>query len=65
MLCDSAKGKDKHYVVSNILPHINDPTDDSQDVPEDVNSILLLLILSHIFMSNNLVSDGKFYFCIT
>jgi len=61
MVCDSTKGKDKQYVISNILPHIDDPSENREEIPEDANNVLLLLILSHIFMSNNMVSDVSLY----
>lgn len=60
---DGAQPSMKSYSISNSLPYINDPIqqkEDSENYPEDVNRILLLLILSHIFMSNNAVGEGLF-----
>lgn len=62
MSIDSAQPSGKSYIVTNNLPHISDPVQQKEDsdnpYPEDVHRILLLLILSHIFMSNNTVSEG-------
>lgn len=61
---DGAQSSMKSYIVSNSLPYIRDPIQQEVDLegcPEDVNRILLLLILSHIFMSNKVVSEGLLY----
>lgn len=61
---DGAQPSMKSYIISNGLPDINDPIKqnmDSENYPEDVNRILLLLILSHIFMSNNAVGEGLLF----
>jgi len=61
IVCDATKGKDRNYVISNILPYVTDPSGNPEEIPDDVNSILLLLILSHIFMANLVVSDVSLY----
>lgn len=52
----------KSYIVTNNLPNIQNPFQNKEDMDscfEDVHRILLLLILSHIFMSNNAVTEGS------
>lgn len=60
--CDGTQTAVKSYIVSNSLPYLKDPVqqkeDSSSQYPKDAHRILLLLILSHIFMSNNAVSEG-------
>ncbi|KAL1509756.1 hypothetical protein ABEB36_004443 [Hypothenemus hampei] len=53
----NSKSKEKNYIVSNILPCISDP----EEMPEDTDKIVLLLVLSHIFMTNNNVTDISLY----
>ncbi|XP_066150975.1 melanoma-associated antigen D2 [Euwallacea fornicatus] len=60
MLCDKAKGKDNHYILSTILPHTKDPSETEENL-DDIHKVLILLVLSHIFMSNNTVSDSSLY----
>lgn len=57
----------KSYIVSNSLSYIEDSLQqrDAENCPDDVHKILLLLILSHIFMSNNIVSEGLFFIIST
>lgn len=55
--CDA---KHNYYSIANSLPDVDLDSDESSDEePEDVNKILILLILTHIFMSNGRVSEGK------
>lgn len=54
---DGTASAAKSYIVSNGLPEI-EQDDSEMEHPEDVHRILILLILSHIFMSNNSVSEG-------
>ncbi|KAJ8984457.1 hypothetical protein NQ317_012523 [Molorchus minor] len=63
IVVDASKNAGKEYIVSNILPYIYDPTEknNEEEIPKDVHKILLLLILSHIFMSNNSVSEVSLY----
>lgn len=52
--------QNKYYLVVNILPD-NKPElkpEDLQEVPEDVNKVLIFLVLTHIFMSENDVTEG-------
>lgn len=60
--CDGTQTAVKSYIVSNSLPYLKDPIQQKEDshseYPKDAHRILLLLILSHIFMSNNAVSEG-------
>ncbi|CAG9766593.1 unnamed protein product [Ceutorhynchus assimilis] len=60
MVCDRVKGKDKQYVVSNKLPYLND-ADKNEEIAQDINKVLITLILSHILMSNNEVTDVSLY----
>ncbi|XP_060531933.1 non-structural maintenance of chromosomes element 3 homolog isoform X2 [Cylas formicarius] len=58
LIVETAKGRDKNYIVSNALPYVSDPDDDvNNEYPPDANKILLLLILTHTFMMNNSVSE--------
>ncbi|XP_030766271.1 melanoma-associated antigen B10-like [Sitophilus oryzae] len=59
VICDTIKGKEKSYIITNTLSHIKNTNE--EDIPDDVNRILILLILAHIFMSNNSVSDVSLY----
>lgn len=59
MVCDATKGREKHYFVSNALPYVNDPVENTDETPRDISKVLILLILSHILMSKNEVTDGK------
>ncbi|XP_050300214.1 non-structural maintenance of chromosomes element 3 homolog [Anthonomus grandis grandis] len=60
ILCD--KLKTKHYIVTSVLPAIKDPSENIEvKVPEDINKVLLLLVLSHIFMANGEVSDVSLF----
>lgn len=63
---DGQQNAAKSYIISNNLPYIEGSieqnTGPENNYPEDVHNILLLLILSHIFMSNNIVSEGLFFF---
>lgn len=56
ILCDTQRGKEKHFLVSNRLNPISEPDEE----PDDYHKVLILLILSHIFMSNNEVTDCKY-----
>ncbi|CAG9856800.1 unnamed protein product [Phyllotreta striolata] len=53
----------KTYSMSNALPYIRDPTESitERNLPADVNNILVMLVLSHIFMSNNSVGENSMY----
>lgn len=65
ILLDGTQSSTKSYIITNALPYIVDPTEPPQDeYPDDVNKILLLLLLSHIFMSNNPVTEGVFHNCL-
>lgn len=45
--------------MKNNLPYIEALNENEKDsVPEDVDKILILLVLTHIFMSNNSVTEG-------
>lgn len=60
---DATKVGTKSYIVTNSLPYLPNPVQEKQDldkdnVVDDVHRILILLILSHIFMSSNTVSEG-------
>lgn len=59
-MVDATQNMTKSYIISNGLAYLPDPTEELEEgqYPEDVHKILLLLILCHIFMSNNAVSEG-------
>lgn len=61
MAVDATTSQTKGYILSNALPQINAPKDseDNEEIPDDANKILLLLILSHIFMSTESVTEGN------
>ncbi|XP_072386175.1 non-structural maintenance of chromosomes element 3 homolog [Diabrotica undecimpunctata] len=60
---DSSQNSAKEYLITNALPYKPDPTEyiPPNGYPEDVNKVFTLLVLSHIFMSNNSVSDNSLY----
>nr|CAI5835883.1 unnamed protein product [Callosobruchus analis] len=49
----------KYYIVSNRLKYVDDKTEDYDDTEDDSKDILLLLILSHIFMSKDKCSEDS------
>ncbi|KAJ8949817.1 hypothetical protein NQ318_000515 [Aromia moschata] len=53
---DSGK---KEYIISNILLYVQDPLEtlNKREYPKDSQKIILLLVLSHIFMSNNCIGE--------
>lgn len=59
IVSDASSNSSREYVISNALPYINNPIIRDGDCPDDTHKVLLLLILSHIFMCNSVVSDGK------
>nr|XP_023026237.1 non-structural maintenance of chromosomes element 3 homolog [Leptinotarsa decemlineata] len=63
IVVDAAQNSTKAYIVSNGLSYFKDPTEHvpDQEYPEDVHKILIMLVLSHIFMSNNSVSETSLY----
>jgi len=63
LVVDAKQNSAKSYVVSNILPHVSDPTEvlGPDELPDDVNSILTMLILAHIFMSDDSVNENSLY----
>lgn len=55
-------GKPKTYVVSNSLPYVDsdsDSGDGENTIPSDVNKVLIMLVLTHIFMSMGSATEGK------
>lgn len=55
-------GKLKLFAVANALPYCDldsDDETDSEEGPQDVNKVLILLILTHIFMSNGSVNESN------
>ncbi|KAK9888020.1 hypothetical protein WA026_000304 [Henosepilachna vigintioctopunctata] len=59
ILCDTGS---KFYIVSNNLPYVEEPDEkQSDELPKDRMSILLMLILAHIFMSTSAVSQASMY----
>ncbi|XP_056641378.1 melanoma-associated antigen D2-like [Diorhabda sublineata] len=63
IVIDAKQNSTKGYIITNALAYKSDPTEKviPGSYPDDVHKILILLILSHIFMSNNLVSDQSLY----
>lgn len=63
IVVDAKQNSTKGYIVTNALPYKSDPTEQLPQgtYPDDIHKILTLLILSHIFMSNSLVSDQSLY----
>ncbi|CAH1159762.1 unnamed protein product [Phaedon cochleariae] len=61
IVIDAVQNSSKAYIVSNALPYLKDPTEQVQECPEDVHKILMLLILAHVFMANNCVSELSLY----
>ena len=58
-------GGAKMYILSSKLSGVDALYNDSSDcVPSDTDKILTLLILTHIFMSGDSVSEGKLYFSL-
>ncbi|KAF2881550.1 hypothetical protein ILUMI_24626 [Ignelater luminosus] len=58
----------KQYLVSTALPYKPDlvgfntnANEDQNAVPPDVNKILILLVLTHIFMSNNNINEASLF----
>ncbi|XP_066246691.1 melanoma-associated antigen D2 [Euwallacea similis] len=60
ILCDKGNSKEKYYILSTILPYIKDSSETEENL-DDIHRVLILLVLSHIFMSNNNVSDTSLY----
>jgi hypothetical protein len=61
LVCDQAANSGKAYIVSNSLPYMNYSVDKSEPDTREVRKILLLLILSHIFMSNFPITEAALY----
>ncbi|XP_045478037.1 non-structural maintenance of chromosomes element 3 homolog [Harmonia axyridis] len=53
----------KYYFLSNNLPYVEEDPENQEmsELPEDRQKILLLLILTHIYMSSNVVSQASLY----
>lgn len=56
--CDA---KQNYYSISNLLPPVDLDSDEDEPPPEDVKKVLILLILTHIFMSNGRASESKLF----
>ncbi|KAJ8922641.1 hypothetical protein NQ315_007673 [Exocentrus adspersus] len=62
IVSDPTANSTREYIISNALPYISEPAaGQHEEHPEDVHKILLLIILSHIFMSNDSVSEVSLY----
>ncbi|CAH0563730.1 unnamed protein product [Brassicogethes aeneus] len=61
ILIDATANTPKSYILSNALSYKDDETLSDDEVPEDANKILLMLILTHIFMSNCSVNEGSVF----
>ncbi|XP_018565249.1 non-structural maintenance of chromosomes element 3 homolog [Anoplophora glabripennis] len=61
IVSDPSSNSSREYIISNALPYIDNPVVRNEDLPGDAHKVLLLLILSHIFMSNSVVSDVSLY----
>ncbi|XP_028140347.2 non-structural maintenance of chromosomes element 3 homolog [Diabrotica virgifera virgifera] len=63
LIADSSQNSAKEYLITNVLPYKPDPTEyiPPNGYPEDANKVFTLLVLSHVFMSNNSVSDNSLY----
>lgn len=58
-------GKVKCFTVANVLPHVDvdsEPEDSDEEDVEDADKVLVLLILTHVFMSNGCAGESKFQF---
>ncbi|KAG5897045.1 hypothetical protein JTB14_021765 [Gonioctena quinquepunctata] len=63
IVVDAAQNNSKAYIVSNALAYVRDPGEQIsvEEYPEDVHKVLLMLVLSHLFMSNNSVTEVSLY----
>lgn len=61
-VCETTENsKPKAYIVCNALQYVDVDLEDSGEasIPADIHKVLIMLILTHIFMSSGPVSDGK------
>lgn len=61
-LCPQAK--QKTYIVSNNLPYVKIDSDDEGNgdaLPKNIYKVLIMLVLTHVFMSNDSVTEGLFH----
>ena len=58
LACDQTPSSGKAYIVSNALPYRNYKPDADDIQAKEIQKIVLLLILTHIYMSDGPVPDG-------
>ncbi|KAJ3657258.1 hypothetical protein Zmor_016270 [Zophobas morio] len=61
LACDQTQSSGKAYIVSNALPYRNYKPDADDIQAKEIQKIVLLLILTHIYMSDGPVPDASVY----
>ncbi|RZC37282.1 melanoma-associated antigen D2-like [Asbolus verrucosus] len=65
LVCNQTEKSSKAYIISNSMPYMNYSLNREEPETKDFRKILLLLILSHIYMSHIPITEASLYAFLT